>query len=133
LKKVLQYHVEYGIIKSRKGIRKGRTKMTLQYQLGNGQWINCENENRVEQFIGWAINRQNKTREQIIEKLAAGEKVCFGSDWYNFIRDEDSIKTTVRPVAEMIKCACGHTVAKSTAMTTAHGTSCPDCYDRMSN
>jgi hypothetical protein len=33
----------------------------------------------------------------------------------------------------LVKCACGHTVAKRAVMNTSSGTSCADCYDRMSN
>lgn len=33
----------------------------------------------------------------------------------------------------MVKCDCGHTVHKSQRMMTSNGSSCPDCYDRMSN
>jgi hypothetical protein len=41
-----------------------------------------------------------------------------------------SFGPAVRP--ERIKCDCGHTVSKINVMTTATGTACPDCYDRMS-
>ena len=40
-----------------------------------------------------------------------------------------------RPAAQavkMVRCACGHTVDKSLVMSASLGTSCPDCYDRMS-
>ena len=32
----------------------------------------------------------------------------------------------------MEKCSCGHTVPVLEVMSTSSGTSCPDCYDRMS-
>jgi hypothetical protein len=32
----------------------------------------------------------------------------------------------------MVKCACGHTVSQHLVMSTGRGSSCPDCYDRMS-
>ena len=31
-----------------------------------------------------------------------------------------------------VRCACGHTVWANLVMSTSCGTSCPDCYDRMS-
>ena len=34
---------------------------------------------------------------------------------------------------EMVKCSCGHTVPRSQVMSASMGTSCPDCYDRMSD
>jgi hypothetical protein len=33
----------------------------------------------------------------------------------------------------LVKCACGHTVAKRAVMNTSTGSSCAECYDRMSN
>ena len=33
----------------------------------------------------------------------------------------------------LVKCACGHTVAKRLVMSASRGSSCPDCYDRMSD
>jgi len=37
-----------------------------------------------------------------------------------------------RPESEMIQCSCGHTVARSQVMSANLGTSCPECYDRLS-
>ena len=34
---------------------------------------------------------------------------------------------------EMVACKCGHTVPRSLVMSASMGSSCPDCYDRMSN
>ncbi len=33
---------------------------------------------------------------------------------------------------EMVRCDCGHRVHKSERMWASMGSSCPDCYDRMS-
>jgi len=33
---------------------------------------------------------------------------------------------------KMVLCSCGHTVAANQVMSASLGTSCPDCYDRMS-
>jgi hypothetical protein len=38
--------------------------------------------------------------------------------------------TTTR---RMVKCNCGHTVPQALVMSANLGTSCPDCYDRMSD
>lgn len=38
-----------------------------------------------------------------------------------------------RRQAEKVRCDCGHMVARNDVMSTSQGTSCPDCYDRMSN
>ena len=37
-----------------------------------------------------------------------------------------------RPV-EMVRCACGHSVPRVQMMNASRGSSCPDCYDRMSD
>lgn len=41
------------------------------------------------------------------------------------------LKPTPIPV-EMVRCSCGHTISKNLVMTTSMGSSCPRCYDRMS-
>ena len=38
-----------------------------------------------------------------------------------------------RVAAKMVLCDCGHAVAAILVMTTSRGTSCPDCYDEMSD
>ena len=35
--------------------------------------------------------------------------------------------------SKMVKCACGHTVPRGMVMSASLGSSCPDCYDRMSD
>ena len=36
------------------------------------------------------------------------------------------------PAQKMVRCSCGHTVPQSLAMMANLGSSCPDCYNRMS-
>jgi len=41
-----------------------------------------------------------------------------------------------KPVAvqvSMVRCFCGHTVSATMVMSASMGSSCPDCYDRMSD
>jgi len=38
-----------------------------------------------------------------------------------------------RPAPVMVACSCGHTVDSISVMSASLGTSCPDCYDRMSS
>jgi hypothetical protein len=35
-------------------------------------------------------------------------------------------------VSATVRCSCGHSVPKIQVMNASNGTSCPDCYDRMS-
>ena len=37
------------------------------------------------------------------------------------------------PAPELVQCACGHRVPRSQVMHASMGTSCPDCYDKMSD
>ena len=50
---------------------------------------------------------------------------------------EDSKKKTEpekpKEKIELVKCTCGHSIRKSLIMNANLGTSCPDCYDRMSD
>lgn len=110
-----------------------------EYQLSNGMWTNIGD--RLDQFVDMALktevwlaprlNRQPMTtREEILSAMDAGKKIKIGSDWYDFIRAKP---TPVKPVqVEMVKCSCGHTVPRSSVMNASMGTSCPECYDRMS-
>src|SRR5271157_4380625 len=42
------------------------------------------------------------------------------------------VEPVVEQKIEMKKCSCGHTVPSSQVMSASMGSSCPDCYDRMS-
>ena len=62
--------------------------------------------------------------------LAAGREVRYGDEWYMRLR----IKPQPRPdsPAQTVRAACGHTISRGLLMSASTGTSCPDCYDRMS-
>lgn len=36
------------------------------------------------------------------------------------------------PEMQFVKCSCGHTIPSGLVMSASMGSSCPDCYDRMS-
>lgn len=117
--------------------------MRIQYQLSNGSRIDAGD--RTQEFLGYAleyrktVNAKNKnlpilTMEQMLEKLANRYEIKFGTDWYEVISDADSLKTAPEPKpVEMKKCSCGHTVPAISVMSASMGSSCVDCYDRMSN
>jgi hypothetical protein len=73
------------------------------------------------------------TREEVIEALETGVKFKYDSDWYSNVRKYREPKP--EPVTEdkIVLCKCGHTVPRGQVMNASLGTSCPDCYDRMSN
>jgi len=49
------------------------------------------------------------------------------------VRQTAERRAAQRAQVEMVRCDCGHTVARNLVMSTSRGTSCPDCYDRMSD
>lgn len=81
-----------------------------------------------------AMVRNGKTNLEIINMLLDGEPVqwCDSPNHYydhgvGIIRKKRAIKHV-----ELIKCSCGHSVPQSQVMNASLGTSCPDCYDKMS-
>lgn len=42
-----------------------------------------------------------------------------------------AIRTEEKP--ELVKCTCGHSVPRGSVMSASMGSSCPECYDRMSD
>ena len=48
------------------------------------------------------------------------------------IREAQAKREAAKAATRMIRCDCGHTVASNLVMSASTGTSCPDCYDRMS-
>lgn len=112
--------------------------MKLQYQLSNGHWAN--GQDRFEYFIQMAMDENPaQTREEIIAKLNDGATIAIGTEWYSEIRSGSANEAKLEKrraaqnPAEMVKCSCGHTVPKGSVMMASRGTSCPDCYDKMSD
>lgn len=127
--------------------------LKLQYQLSNGSWVDC-NE-RTDEFLalcqkfngidtdGNVVPRfmavRDLTRDEAINALLSGKTLRNHSeDWYSVCRcgaayesKMERLRAAQEPV-EMVKCSCGHTVPRTMVMSASLGTSCPDCYDRMS-
>ena len=114
--------------------------MQLLKQYSNGTWGRIEEE-RIDFYIENILKRESwlaprlkrepmTTKEDVLNYLKTGKELHWDDEWYAVIK-MDMPKKPTAPV-EMEKCDCGHTVPKCTAMSTSTGTSCPDCYDRMS-
>ena len=71
------------------------------------------------------------TRAQVVASLEAGKSLRYGTDWYEQIRLTPAPVAAPAPVA-LVRCSCGHSVPRSQVMSASMGTSCPRCYDRMS-
>lgn len=130
--------------------------MRLQRQLSNGRYVDVAADS-VERFLNMVVefdhNRKgNDPRykfnltgpEDAIAKLEAGHELRYDTDWYASIRDGEAHerKLTERrnreandpkryPDGRMLD--CGHVVYHAShVMSASSGTSCTDCYDRMS-
>lgn len=131
--------------------------MRLQYQLSNGSYIDIDDPEREKMFIRRAVEfdqrlpdtfrgkRNLSTRQDAIELLEAGYELRHGSDWYDKIRDGEAYDKKLAATKakrdndpnfsnEGWKLDCGCIVHhRSHIMNASMGTSCTDCYDRMSN
>lgn len=114
--------------------------MQLLKQYSNGTWDIVENEREdfyIEKILereSWLAPRLKRepmtTKEQVLEYLKTGKELHWDDEWYAVIKMEIPKKPI--PSVEMVKCDCGHTIPKCSVMSTSTGTSCQDCYDRMS-
>lgn len=142
----------YGGTDDGKGLRKD-TDMKLQRQLSNGEWVDDE---RVEEFLDlvlarepyyaqWAKREPLTTHQEILNYLATGQELSYDTDWYAKIRDGE-VHAQKKAIAKQRQAAdpnfsnpgwlldCGHRVHwKAEIIGTSRGSSCPNCYDRMSN
>lgn len=113
--------------------------MKLQRKLGSNSWTDV-NENFISKVVefekelseGYLGRPRLTTTEEVLGRLANGEELRFDTDWNDKIRDTDAI-TTNKPVIEIVKCACGHSISKNLVMAASSGSSCPNCFDRMSD
>lgn len=92
-------------------------------------------EESLTDAIEKAAERNNKTVAEISKLLLDGKRIAW-CDSPNYYYDHGTgvirRKHTVAP-AKLTRCACGHSVPAAQVMSASMGTSCPDCYDRMSN
>ena len=89
----------------------------------------------LEKAIIGAMEMTGKSRDEIVVKLEAGKAIKWCKS-PNFYYDHSygviGRKRQSEPV-EMMSCDCGHSVPRDQVMNTSEGTSCPDCYDNLSN
>lgn len=75
------------------------------------------------------------TTESIVKALDNGWSVAWRqSPNYYYDHSEGMIrrKRSAKPT-EMVECDCGHSVPRGQRMSASLGSSCPACYDRMSD
>jgi hypothetical protein len=107
---------------------------TTGYVGSMGKTWKTPTQDDLEKAITGAMEIENKTREQIVSILESGGSVKW-CESPNFYYDHSfgliGTKRSAPPV-KMVACDCGHEVPKGQRMNANLGTSCPDCYDRMS-
>lgn len=109
--------------------------MTNGYVGGMGKTWETPTPESLEQAILGAMRVERKTRAEIVAILEAGLAVkwCQSPNFsYDYSYGIIGRKRTAPPV-EMASCDCGHTIPVALRMSTSLGSSCPDCYDRMSD
>ena len=82
----------------------------------------------------WFAPRKNRTpmttHAEVEALLATGQDLPYGDDWYQVLRAKQVPQAT-QPIT-LVLCDCGHSVHAVSVMHASLGTSCVDCYDRLS-
>ena len=121
--------------------------MKIQSMRSNGSWRDEDEPERIAMFVGLAVaveqwlapkqKREPRTEQDIRETLATGEIIKTGTDWYDRLRDADALpkpkpRKNDYPSGRVLDCGC--TVYNQIeVMNASMGSSCADCYDRMSD
>ena len=96
----------------------------------------------AQKLIAQAAEYQKVSTQYIVDELeAAIRPVYTGKQSPNFYYDHGmemiricpNIRNPIARDRELVKCSCGHTVPKNQVMSASLGSSCPNCYDRMSD
>ena len=109
--------------------------MTDGYVGGMGKTWTTPTPETLEQAILGAMEIEKLSREEVEFLLENGKSMrwCKSPNYYyDHSYGVIGRKRTPKPV-EMVECDCGHSVPRGQRMSASLGTSCPDCYDRMSN
>jgi len=109
--------------------------MTDGYVGSFGKAWNQPTPETLERAIQGAMQIEGKTQPEIIALLESGKSVrwCQSSNYYyDHSYGVIGRKRTAPPV-ELVSCDCGHSVPTGQRMNASLGTSCPDCYDKMSD
>jgi hypothetical protein len=90
----------------------------------------------LSEAITAAAKRNNVTEARIIEMLRGGVKVAWCNSpnhYYDHGTGYIRRKRAAQQPAKLVRCDCGRSVEPTLVMSASRGTSCPDCYDRMSD
>jgi hypothetical protein len=89
----------------------------------------------LERAVTGAMEIEGKSRQEIVALLEAGKAVrwCKSPNYYYDHSYGVIGRKRSAPPVMMVRCDCGHSIPVGQRMMASLGTSCPDCYDRMSN
>lgn len=75
------------------------------------------------------------TASDIVRRLEYGQPVRWRQSPNYYYDHSHGIIRRRRsaPPVQLVRCSCGHSVPARQVMNASLGTSCPDCYDRMSD
>jgi hypothetical protein len=99
-----------------------------------GKSYHTPTADELETAITRAMEIEGKTRDEIVALLESGKSVrwCQSPNfYYDHSYGRVGRRRQEQPVT-MVRCQCGHSVPSRQVMSASLGTSCPDCYDRMS-
>lgn len=119
--------------------------MNAQYEMSSG-YVGAmgENWNPVDEATAMeAIDRATAflhypSRDDLVRLLNDGRGLSAktGKQSPNYYYDHGMEKIRAirheTPKSDLVRCSCGHTVPRSQVMGASMGSSCPNCYDRMS-
>jgi hypothetical protein len=110
-------------------------EITSGYVGSLGKLYETATDQTLAEAIDAAAKFNNTTTDEIRTRLENGVAVNWRQSpnyYYDHSYGVVRMKRTPKPV-KMVMCDCGHEVPASQAMSASMGTSCPDCYDRMSD
>lgn len=98
-------------------------------------WQDLKADN-IDRVVSGAMEIEGMTRDQVFDALKHGMVLKWGKSANYFYDHSDATvrrKRNAVPAEKMVLCDCGHRVQLALVMSASMGTSCPDCYDRMSD
>jgi hypothetical protein len=120
--------------------QKNTYEMTSGYVGSMGKTWTPVDEDTANDALDRAAKFEKMDRGELIKILNDGRgcaaKTGKQSPNYCYDRGMEMIRSTYRkPITQpkMVRCSCGHTCEASIVMSASLGTSCPNCYDRMSD
>lgn len=100
-----------------------------------GETWKTPTEADLETAILGAMEINTMSREEVVATLESGASIAWRkSPNYYYDHSYGKIGTAKQRKPEpLARCDCGHSVPENQRMRASLGTSCPDCYDRMSD